>query len=61
MASDDCFKLSLFLMHLIIQCAYPEKYTPLLAQQHGYPGPLRTIACLLCNMHKANFLVLKWS
>ena len=44
-----------FLTRLIVQCAYPEKYTPLRVQQQGYPEPLHTIVHLLCNTHKTNF------
>ena len=35
-----------FLMHLIVQCAYPKKDTPLPVWQRGYPGP-----SLLRNMY----------
>ena len=41
----------------MVQCAYPEKLTPLPARQQGYLGPSRTIVRLLCNTHKTNFLV----
>ena len=35
-----------FLTRLIVQCAYPEKYTPLQVRQQGYPVPSHTIhAC----------------
>ena len=44
-------------MRLIVQCAYPEKYMPLRVRQQGYLGPLRTIARLLHNAQKTNFLV----
>ena len=31
-----------FIMRLIVQCAYPEKYTPLQVWQQGYLEPLHT-------------------
>ena len=42
-------------MHLIVQSAYPEKYTPLRVRQQSYPGPSRTIVRLLRNAHKLTF------
>ena len=42
-------------MRLIVQCPYPEKYSPLRVQQQGYPGPSLTIVRLLRNMQKITF------
>ena len=44
-----------FLIHLIVQCAYPEKYTPLRVQKQGYPEPLHTIAVLIITASHQTF------
>ena len=41
----------------IVQCAYPEKYTPLRVGQQGYPEPSHTIMHFLHNTHKSRVMV----